>query len=599
MKEALNSLTQGLRGFGRFRKRWALLEGLGRFTLTGPGALLLWVLLDWALPLPPWPLFLLFLLAVGSTVFAAVRWLLPPVFRRVRLDREALEIETLHGKLDNLVIGAHQLGAETLPGGKAALHHSPVLVAALVKRAAVELERLDPVRLIDLRRPRRILVAAASLAVVTLVLALAAPQVLSGRAARLHEAWLAVLDTLFPVTLTIEPGNVTAVRGDPVTLKVHAKGARRPGITLHMKELDTAKVTQVPLLLTQGSATHTVERTDKSFSYDFTYAGRHSPSGTVFVGERPQLSAISYELVFPAYVGQPPRTLSGRIPRIQALAGTSILVSFSATTELHPDLSYVEWTGGEKQAITVSGRFGHFSFSVDQPCRASIRLTGRHGRGFEMAEPVLLEIVVDKDQSPSIQIGIRKDKLVMLAEEATAFAVPYTAEDDFGVTEVTLGYKIDTIDAMLGREPRQGASSRIVEPTAERVNGRFAEVFKALNPALLPGDRIRIELSARDNNTETGPGVGRSRALEIVVVRPDLARFMEKNFGFKQNELLSGLKKIKRATNLLVEPDRSVRAEKEQKIDKQKLEARLNSESWPSGAEDAVGDYFRLLSGEK
>jgi len=212
---------------------------------------------------------------------------------------------------------------------------------------------------------------------------------------------------------------------------------------------------------------------------------------------------------------------------------------------------------------------------------------------------VLLEIAVDKDQAPSIQIGIRKDKLVMLAEEATAFVVPFTAEDDFGVTEVTLGYHIDTIDAMLGREPRQGSTSRLVEPASERVNGRFAEVFKALNPPLLPGDRIRLELSARDNNTETGPGVGRSRALEIVVVRPDLGQFTEKNFGFQQTALLAGLKKIKRATNLLVDPERAVRSEKEQKVEKQKLEARLNSESWPNGAEDAVGDYFRLMSGGK
>lgn len=598
MKEAFDTLSQVLRGFGRFRRRWALLEGLGRFVLAGPGTLLLWCLLDWVMPLPPWPLFLLFVLVVGSSLFAAVRWLLPPVFRRVHPDREALEIETLHGGLDNLLIGAHQLGSETL-GAKGAPRYSPALVAALMARAVAELQRIHPARLVDLRRPRRILSAAAGVVVVTVAFAILAPQAIRERTSRLHEAWLAVLDTLFPVTLTIEPGNTTAVRGDPVTLRVHARGARRPGIDLAMKDLETGRVTRVPLALAGGSAAHTVERADKSFSYDFSYAGRRSPSGTVLVGERPQIAAISYELVFPAYVGQPPRTLSGRIPRIQALAGTSILVSFSATTELHPDLSYVEWTGGEKQAITVSGRFGHFSFSVDQPCRATIRLTGRHGRGFEMTEPVSLEIAVDKDQVPTIQAGIRKDKLVMLAEEAAAFAVPYTAEDDFGVTEVTLGYRIDTIDAMLGREPRQGSTSRLVEPAAERVNGRFTDVFKALNPPLLPGDRIRIELSARDNNTETGPGVGRSRILEIVVVRPDLARFTEKSFGFQQTELLAGLKKIKRATNLLVEPDRAVRAEKEQAVDKQKLEARLNAESWPSGAEDAVGDYFRLMSGEK
>ena len=275
------------------------------------------------------------------------------------------------------------------------------------------------------------------------------------------------------------------------------------------------------------------------------------------------------------------------------------MVSFAATTELHPDLSYVEWSEGDKQAITVNGRFGHFSFAVDRPNRAVLHLTGQYGRGFEMADPLSLEIAVTRDLAPSITIGIRKEKLVMLAEEAAAFAVPYTAEDDFGVAEVTLNYRIDTIDALLGREPRQGAATRLVEPVSERVVGKFTEVFKGLTPPLQSGDRVRIELTAKDNNTETGPSVGRSRTLEIVVVRPDLAQFTEKRFGFQQTALLAGLKKIERATNLLVEPERTVRAEKNLPVEKQALEARLNSEPWPSGAEDAVGDYFRLLSGGK
>jgi hypothetical protein len=37
----------------------------------------------------------------------------------------------------------------------------------------------------------------------------------------------------------------------------------------------------------------------------------------------------------------------------------------------------------------------------------------------------------------------------MLAEEAAAFALDWVAEDDYGVTDVNLDYRIDTVDAVV------------------------------------------------------------------------------------------------------------------------------------------------------
>jgi hypothetical protein len=364
-----------------------------------------------------------------------------------------------------------------------------------------------------------------------------------------------------------------------------------------MRGLEGGAETRVPLTLRGQAAQHTVAAVEASFEYEFVYARRRSAPAVIRAGDRPEIRAISFELVYPAYTGQPPRPLSGRVTRVQALAGTTVLVSFTATADLHTELSYVEWSDGSRQAISVSGRFGHFSFSVEKPDRALVRLTGRLGRGFESERPLGFEVAVDRDQTPVVQVDYRKDQLVMMADEAAAFVVPYTAEDDFGVAEVSLRYRIETIDPLLGREPREGAVTRLVDPAADRVRGKFAEAFKALDPPLQPGDRVTIELAAKDNNTETGPGLGRSRPLQLVIVQPDLAQFTERTYGFESAMLLGGLKRLKRATNLLIEPQRTVRTEKEQPVEKLKTEARLNAEAWPSGAEDAVGDYFRLLSG--
>ena len=124
----LDSLRRLVRRFGGFRWRWSVLHGLALAVLALPGSLLVWFLLDWALKLPPWPLVILFAVAAVGGLAAAIVWGLPPLFRRVKVEREALVIESLDqsrpqspdqsagkspgGGLDNQLIGSLQLGEE-------------------------------------------------------------------------------------------------------------------------------------------------------------------------------------------------------------------------------------------------------------------------------------------------------------------------------------------------------------------------------------------------------------------------------------------------------------------------------------------------------
>ena len=595
----LHLLERALLRFGRFRKRWAVLEGLGWFVLLGPGALLVWGVLDWAARLPAWPLLVSFGLGIGLGLWAAVWRFARPMFRRIRDEREALLIESLHGELDNQLIGSLQLGREVDAAAGKPLAYSAGLVAALVERTASRLGALNAPRLLDLRRARRTVAGAAAVGALAVAALVFAGGAVAERAARLSDAYAAVLDSLFPVEMRVRPGDLAVVRGRPVMLDVEVIGARRRHVRLARQPLGekpSAPLHDV-LELREGTASFEIPKTEDSFTYEFEYGGKLSSRHTILVGDLPTVSAINYELAYPAYTGQPPRTLVGRVSKLQGLAGTDVLVSLAATTELHPGYSYVEWQDGTKQALSVSGRFGHFSFVVERPERATIHLTGAYGPGFEMERPISFEVATVPDQAPTVDVLLRNKKLTMMAAEAAAFALAWVAEDDFGVAEVTLDYKIDTVDPLLGRPVREGSQTRRIDPPRDRARGKFAEVLKALSPPLEPGDRITLTVSAKDNNTETGPRLGRSAPVEIVIVRPDLAGFTEKRFGFEATALLGGLHKIKRATDLLVDPVRSVHTEAKQEIARQSLKSRVGEEAWPSGSEDAVGDYFRLLSG--
>ena len=134
----LTQIEKRISGFGRFRRRWKVLDGLGRFVVFAPGAVLVWLAIDGLLKLPPWPLFVLFFAVCVWGLVSAVRWLVLPQISSVDTDKEAVFVEELHGSLDNQVIGSMQLGREVIAAESSdgQIGYSTNLVDALVQRSA-------------------------------------------------------------------------------------------------------------------------------------------------------------------------------------------------------------------------------------------------------------------------------------------------------------------------------------------------------------------------------------------------------------------------------------------------------------------------------
>jgi hypothetical protein len=598
-------LSTTLLNFGQYRKRWGTLHGAAKFIMAGPGLLLLWFVADVIIKLPAWPLVFSFAAIALVSAWALVWWVIKPQLRSIDVEHEAYVIESLHGKLDNQLIGSLQLGREVASAGAGArLGYSTHFVSELLLRTADRLENLAVRDLLNLRNERRAVAIASVIALIWAGCICFAQGALNDRISRLQDGYALILDSLFPVELRVTPGDVAVIRGREIKLGVNIPDARRREVRLSRINPVTHEASSETLSLENNQTERVIQNAQESFDYYFEYGNRKSSTYKVLVGDLPDVKTINYEMAFPLYTGQPSRTLTGRIPKLRGLSGTNVLVSFAATTDLHPDLSYVEWQDGSKQAIQFSGRFGHFSFPITRPDGATIYLTSAlakppHEKEWRMEQPINFQVDVQRDELPTVQILLKTKKMTMFAEQAAIFGFEWLAEDDFGVSDVTMEYRIEAIDELLGRKPRQDAQSRLIEPARERVKGKFNDMFKTLNPPLEPGDKITITVSVKDNNTETGPGGSRSTPIEIVVVRPDLDAFVEQQFRFGTQSPMGEMVKIKRVTDLLVDPTKTVRTETVQKIEKKDVKTLAKQESWPSGAEDATGDYFRLLSGEK
>lgn len=602
----LGRIENAVRAFARFRKRWALFDGAARTVLFGLGSLLLWFALDWAFGLPPWPLFLLFAAACGVGVWVLVRSVLLPAFGRLSTEREAVLIEDRHGELDNRLIGSLQLGHELADAYREdrVRDHSAVMVRLLVRRTVESLSTLNLKGLVPRRGTWRLLAAAGGvIAIASLVAGLAWPTVVE-RGQRLGNAWATVLDTLFPVELHVEPGDRAVVRGHSVPLRVHAEGAHRREIFLVRTDIETLQSETNRLVLDDDRAAFTVSRADVSFTYHFAYGRRSSDLHEIRVADLPGVQAINYELTPPPYTGRPMRMLTGRLSKLQALPGTAVLVSFAATTPLDPGRCVVEWESGAKQRIDVSGRFGSFAFSVDGPDRATVRLTGHYGPGFEMPDPLRFDIVVTSDQRPTIQWVTRLPKTELTGGEARNMEFRWFAKDDFGVQEVTLQCEVDVIEALkvTGRGKRTSSRKQLVDPPRDRVTGSFMKIFNELQPGLAPGDKVTISLTARDNNTETGPGFSRSEPLEFVVVGVGFAGWTDDAVGSIQAREHSALGlqewgRTPRSTDLMQPVEPLFKTEKPREIAKHDVQSPVGQEITPALGQDGIGRYLELLSG--
>jgi len=527
----LESIKRIVRRFGRFRKRWAVLDGLATFVIVSPGALLLWFALDWALKLPPWMLLPLFAAACGFSLWACAKWAIIPQFSRVDTEREALAIERLHGEMDNRLIGSLQLGEDLRAAAGKRVSYAPELVRELVRRTGKMLSTIRTKALVDLSRPKWHLAGGAAVAIIVALCLLYAQGAVRERGRRLANAYSALVELIFPVTLEVEPGNLAVVRGRPVTLSVNVKGARRREARLIMTEIGTKDIIPEPVeeplqLSDEKQASFEVAKADRTFTYQFAYGRRLSEEYEITVEDLPEVQAINYELTPPAYTGHPMHLLTGRVSKLKGLKGTGVLVNFAASTELDPELCRVEWGTGLEQDIDISGRFGSFSFVIETPDRLSVYLTGYLGKGFEMAEPLVFDVIVIDDNRPTIRVLTRNTEVDMTEGEARGLRLPYLATDDFGIKEIVLSFHVESTHELFGHGKREGTITRRIDPPRERVKDRFTSIFSNIKPLPESGERISLRLKATDNNARD-PGTGHSREIVIDVFKPELA------FGFR------------------------------------------------------------------
>lgn len=127
--------------------------------------------------------------------------------------------------------------------------------------------------------------------------------------------------------------------------------------------------------------------------------------------------------------------------------------------------------------------------------------------------PTIHRIEVTADKAPTIEIVSHKGELQVGTDDV--LELEFAADDDFGITGIS------RLHAFLANEEpaREDFEIPALQNTPPQHQGTHTLDLKTLG--LQPKDRVTLYLEVTDNNTLTGPGVGRSQPLVLVVASPD------------------------------------------------------------------------------
>lgn len=208
---------------------------------------------------------------------------------------------------------------------------------------------------------------------------------------------------------------------------------------------------------------------------------------------------------YPAYTGLAPRTVESSNGDVTAPVGTEVVLKTRADRDVRR--AEVLLKAGTQEAalpLTVTGtRELHGSFIVK--ATGTYTFLFRDSRGREVARGPALPLVAEADAAPRVTLLLPAAELEV--DPAQAVTLKYEAQDDYGLTELSLVYRVAGKDE--GRLP-------LWQDAARRFNGQHTWQLAPLK--LAAGDRVSYFIEARDNAQSSGgaqKGASRTQSLRV------------------------------------------------------------------------------------
>ncbi|MGC4122060.1 MAG: hypothetical protein QM765_47265 [Myxococcales bacterium] len=231
--------------------------------------------------------------------------------------------------------------------------------------------------------------------------------------------------------------------------------------------------------------------------------GQEAPATKAATSAEPVTGDVELTYVYPAHTRLPSRTLPNTNGEISAPKGTQVRLKTRADREVEKAFALV---GNTALPLEVQhGRDLSGTLVVESAGSYRFRLVG--ARGKVLAEGPPIPIAIEEDLRPKATIVAPMADIEV--DPKSRVELRYDAEDDFGVSELALLFKL----------PGASKAERVIlqrsKDAPRRASGKYD--WDLVAPSLSPGDTIAYYLEATDNDEVSGKktGVSRTQYLKI------------------------------------------------------------------------------------
>ncbi len=261
-------------------------------------------------------------LGIGVVLAAGAFWVrrcLNPLLQPLSREEAVIMIERAMPELDNRLINAERLGRD---------NRTPVEILSMIRAEALQMIAVFDLRKVTPMNPLRKLAIFAGGSVVALLLYAALLPEHFNNAFKRYTQPTAFIPPITRTSLSVSPGNVTAIEGDSVTIKAEVGGEIPSDARVHA---DSA--THVMRFV--GSAfVHEFSNVESPFSYSVQAGDAQSEVFKVTVLKRCKIERLALTYTFPEYLKLPPRTDDPSSGAISAVEGTRVALAMKTNKEV-------------------------------------------------------------------------------------------------------------------------------------------------------------------------------------------------------------------------------------------------------------------------
>jgi hypothetical protein len=331
-----------------------------------------------------------------------------------------------------------------------------------------------------------------------------------------------------PFSLTISPKQESLHRGEPLTIKVTARGQAPESISLFIKEEQQENYDSFTLKLDSGKTyIYNIPSAKKSLSF-YARAMWLNQSVTTEIGkvkvtDKPIIRSISGVLTNPSYTSIAPKTFYEDNADLSSLRGSKVDLSIMANKELSRAQIVIEHerrglsdisdsTDTTKVVSRISmkldGKRAIGSFRVNYTGSYYISITDKDGE--DNTDPIKYSIIALNDEFPSISlIDPLTDTQV---SENALLSVLTSISDDYGFSRLYLNYRL--LESKYS-EPEEKFSRIEIPILSNSTNAEVPYMWDLTKIGISPEDKYEFYLEVFDNDIVSGPKSAKTGTLTV------------------------------------------------------------------------------------